>query len=741
MPDMDVGMTVGLIKALGSPDPAVIEGAVSDWLDDHPEATTTVEDGAISYAKLDSSLQGTVDDVGDLKTQVSDLDENVYGDAIAIATSGYIKLNVTTADITSPTASTSYKNTYVSCVAGDKFVISGKSYGGDARLYAFVASDGTVLEVSSNGYTADNLIITAPTNTAYLAINYYLEDNTVVCRKGNCLNLSVLEDGIAIGNLQEDAISLSHNVEAKTFLFLKDFESGYKIKTSDGTAVENANYYATLDFIFIRAGWTIGYNMDGAAGTALVAFYSLPDESAFVSAVDANGTGQSHMVTGTFTAPSDGYVRLSCYAIRQDPSTRSGAYFTFPNLVPDAIQKSIDEARENGALDAIDLLSGFKKISPTIAGGFKVSDGKIVSQSSATGYYRTDYIPYSGESFNLVGVRCGYTYGAVAYYNASKTYISGIAHVTEDMTISKSDVPQNTAYVLFATNDNTGYVNAIISVTGLSDNLANTITRIDDMKRVRTRMKFGAHNGAEYYAPECTVPAYRIAGQQGWEWAWIAGIDFSTDGTMYVIHDNTVDRTTDGTGELSEMSDAEINALNINQTGPGYDLSDFDSSELKIPTFEQVLQQCVRYDMKMVIRLHEFPNTYQTEEAKAVWDDFVDLLNSYGVKAEDVSCYLDTGTKATICRTLIGDDVEISTFQGQDATAQDLIDFFTEHSITGNRAAIINKNQVDLAAVKLLHSNGIRVYVYGTTSATDASNFATMGVDIFQNGKLYKLTE
>lgn len=73
MPDMDVGMTVGLIKALGSPDPAVIEGAVSDWLDDHPEATTTVEDGAISYAKLDSSLQGTVDDVGDLKTQMGEM--------------------------------------------------------------------------------------------------------------------------------------------------------------------------------------------------------------------------------------------------------------------------------------------------------------------------------------------------------------------------------------------------------------------------------------------------------------------------------------------------------------------------------------------------------------------------------------------------------------------------------------------------------------------------------------------
>ena len=40
-----------------TPDPEVVEGAVSDWLDEHPEATTTVEDGSISYAKLDSQLK------------------------------------------------------------------------------------------------------------------------------------------------------------------------------------------------------------------------------------------------------------------------------------------------------------------------------------------------------------------------------------------------------------------------------------------------------------------------------------------------------------------------------------------------------------------------------------------------------------------------------------------------------------------------------------------------------------
>lgn len=40
----------------GSVDPSVIEEAVTDWLDDHPEATTTVQDGAITEEKINSSF-------------------------------------------------------------------------------------------------------------------------------------------------------------------------------------------------------------------------------------------------------------------------------------------------------------------------------------------------------------------------------------------------------------------------------------------------------------------------------------------------------------------------------------------------------------------------------------------------------------------------------------------------------------------------------------------------------------
>lgn len=42
-------------------DPEEVEPIVTEWLDEHPEATTTVQDGSITRAKLNSALQNTID--------------------------------------------------------------------------------------------------------------------------------------------------------------------------------------------------------------------------------------------------------------------------------------------------------------------------------------------------------------------------------------------------------------------------------------------------------------------------------------------------------------------------------------------------------------------------------------------------------------------------------------------------------------------------------------------------------
>ena len=63
---LDTGEAIALIKALGGKaDQTQVGNAVSDYLDNHPEATTTVLDGSISYAKLNNALKETVDDVAD----------------------------------------------------------------------------------------------------------------------------------------------------------------------------------------------------------------------------------------------------------------------------------------------------------------------------------------------------------------------------------------------------------------------------------------------------------------------------------------------------------------------------------------------------------------------------------------------------------------------------------------------------------------------------------------------------
>ncbi len=59
------------------PDPEMIATAVDAWLDEHPEATTTVEDGAITRAKLDNTLKAYTDRIPNIGS-VENISGNKY---------------------------------------------------------------------------------------------------------------------------------------------------------------------------------------------------------------------------------------------------------------------------------------------------------------------------------------------------------------------------------------------------------------------------------------------------------------------------------------------------------------------------------------------------------------------------------------------------------------------------------------------------------------------------------------
>lgn len=79
---MNIGIVIGLIKALApGVDPEIIEQAVMDWLDDHPEATTTVQDGSITEAKLAQDVLAELGEIEGLKEAIENLPETLSTDA------------------------------------------------------------------------------------------------------------------------------------------------------------------------------------------------------------------------------------------------------------------------------------------------------------------------------------------------------------------------------------------------------------------------------------------------------------------------------------------------------------------------------------------------------------------------------------------------------------------------------------------------------------------------------------
>jgi len=69
-----------------------------------------------------------------------------------------------------------------------------------------------------------------------------------------------------------------------------------------------------------------------------------------------------------------------------------------------------------------------------------------------------------------------------------------------------------------------------------------------------------AHRGDSAHAPENTLAAFELAAERGAD-----GIELdaklTADGEIVVIHDPAVDRTTDGTGMVAEMSLAALREL------------------------------------------------------------------------------------------------------------------------------------------------------------------------------------
>jgi glycerophosphoryl diester phosphodiesterase len=91
------------------------------------------------------------------------------------------------------------------------------------------------------------------------------------------------------------------------------------------------------------------------------------------------------------------------------------------------------------------------------------------------------------------------------------------------------------------------------------------------------------HRGAAAAAPENTLAGLRMAHQLGARWVEF-DVRLSADGQCIVLHDDTIDRTTDGRGEAALLT---FSSLRRHDAGAWFDAR---FAGERIPSFEEVIE-------------------------------------------------------------------------------------------------------------------------------------------------------
>jgi len=444
---MDEGISLGLVMALveeaTGADPAVIEQAVQDWLDDHPEATTTVADGSITEQKLAaavaakinqvSQLSDEIDDIGsdvtDLKSAINFVEETEYDyTAIAINTtaSGW-RLNEGTGLCS---ANSGYNLQKYLVNAGDIIKVTSDDKF-QFQSAASVPSTGTNTNLVGNQYGAGKYFVKVPTNATYLIVSTPTTSNASVYlaeSKNNALSndLTMLES--AFGDISEayygkNRFNVNDRIDGYVLL-----EDGTLYPTS-GWSVSNYCYVGDYEAIMCSA-----LNAQNARNAFSLAYACTYDSSkTFIERI------------GTLVAPpvSIGnnvkYIRF-CYEntnIDKDIMLEGGSvitnyvqYFetscvktdkTLTNEYLPANAKAVNDGIQNRK-DIINYepvtltLTGSKYLNPTT--------GEITSGGSDNNKV-SDYIEVTPNGLVMITTEHFWSQGMYAFYDENKTFITG----------------------------------------------------------------------------------------------------------------------------------------------------------------------------------------------------------------------------------------------------------------------------------------------------------------------------
>lgn len=122
--------------------------------------------------------------------------------------------------------------------------------------------------------------------------------------------------------------------------------------------------------------------------------------------------------------------------------------------------------------------------------------------------------------------------------------------------------------------------------------MANTESNNNTIQR---RPLVWAHRGASGYAPENTLPAFQKAIEMGANGIEL-DVQMTKDGELVVCHDETINRTSNGSGWIKDKTLAELKVLD-------FSCGQKDFAGVTIPTMREVFELLATADMIINIEL------------------------------------------------------------------------------------------------------------------------------------------
>jgi len=236
------------------------------------------------------------------------------------------------------------------------------------------------------------------------------------------------------------------------------------------------------------------------------------------------------------------------------------------------------------------------------------------------------------------------------------------------------------------------------------------------------------HRGAAGEAPENTLVTFHKAFEQG---AHLVELDIqgTRDGDVVIIHDDTLDRTTNGRGPLNACSLSEIRALDA---GYGFTLDDgqtfpYRGRGIQVPTLEEFLT-AIPHAKAIVEIKPESPHI-----VRAV----IDTTHRLGKDDQVLLASEADSILADIRRALKDQQIHIATgFSYGEVTA------FLGHIATGTLSEYQPPGQalqvpcayegisiVNAATLDAAHRLGLETFVWTVNDVDEMKGLLTLGVD------------